>query len=382
MRVLLNGVASLKPKTGIGHYIESLYEHLPVDDTIFFPGPWARGFARRFFKPGSGKAKKRSWLKGPSKLVRRAGLAAMRRMFRTTASRSGCDLYHEPNYVPWDCDLPVVATIHDLSVLLYPEWHPADRVTHFETNFRDGLARCRHLITDCASVRREVIQTLGIEPERISTVRLGVRAGFRPLDDDEIQGPLADYQLTPGYLLHVGTIEPRKNLLILMQAYVDLPRELRERHPLVLIGGWGWRTEKIRDYYEGTARHQGVVHIGYAAEEHLPALYNGARALVFPSHYEGFGFPPLEMMACGGAVLASSATAVREIMPASADSIHPEDIADWRNAMHRTITNDEYWNHSRSGVIEHARSFTWERCARETQAVYQNVLREPIARAA
>jgi len=156
-----------------------------------------------------------------------------------------------------------------------------------------------HLIADSNCVRREMIEKLGIPAERITTVHLGVRPVFKPLPSAAVLPVLQGLGLRPGYLLHVGTIEPRKNLLRLMQAYCDLPRLLRESHPLALVGGWGWRNEQIREFYESTARHAGVVKLGYVPEEDLPAVYNGARALVFPTHYEGFGFPPLEMMACG-----------------------------------------------------------------------------------
>ena len=296
--------------------------------------------------------------------------------------RQGCDLYHEPNFIPWQCELPTVATIHDLSVLLYPDWHPIERVKHFEANFFRGLQRCAHLITDSHFVRQELVQKLSIPPERITTVHLGIRSLFRPLATSEILPVLKEFQLREGCLLHVGTIEPRKNLLMLMRAYCDLPRRLRERSPLVLVGGWGWRNESIREYYESTARHAGVIKLGYVPDEQMPALYNGARALVFPSHYEGFGFPPLEMMACGGAVLASDAGSLKEILPDGMSLLSPDDPTAWRKAMHKMLVDDDHWNQSRLGSLDHASSFTWQRCARETWGVYQKTLQRKPSLAA
>ncbi|MCE9530896.1 MAG: glycosyltransferase family 4 protein [Planctomycetes bacterium] len=386
MRVLFNGVASLRPKTGIGHYIESLHAHLNElgrdDELMFFPGPVVRKIVGRLLRPGKVKApspksaapKKRTWLPSPSRVMKRLGAVAFQKAFELQANRSGCELYHEPNYIPWKCELPVVATIHDLSALLHPEWHPVERVRRFETNFLKNLPRCRHLIADSESVRREIIDHLGVPANQVSTVHLGVRPHFRPLAIDQVKSMLADLNLEPGYLLHVGTIEPRKNLLMLMQSYCDLPSDLRERHPLVLVGGWGWRTEEIRVYYETTARRSGVQHLGYAAEENLPALYNGARALVFPSHYEGFGFPPLEMMACGGAVIASTTGSVREILPKGRHLLASDDLVGWREAMRRMLVDDDYWLHSRQGGERHAAGFTGERCARQTRSVYEEVV--------
>jgi glycosyltransferase involved in cell wall biosynthesis len=386
MRVLINGVAALRPKTGIGHYIEGLCEEFESgegsDAFALFPNSLARKLVRRLFRPRppSGKpappapnATPASWRAFSLRFAQRLGSLAFRRAFRSAASGQGFNLYHEPNYIPWRCDLPALATVHDLSVLLYPEWHPAERVKHFDANFYRGLRRCVHLIADSHCVRREIIDKLGVPPERVTTVHLGVRPTFRPLTVDEVQAALQGLDLKPGYLLHVGTIEPRKNLLRLMQAYCDLPRPLRERHPLALVGGWGWRNQPIREYYESTARHAGVVKLGYVPEENLPALYNGARALVFPSHYEGFGFPPLEMLACGGAVLASTAGSVREIMPPGQALLAPEDVAGWRNQMRTILEDDDYWVAARRGGVEHAQAFTWRRCAEETRAVYRKV---------
>src|SRR5207247_7785185 len=131
--------------------------------------------------------------------------------------------------------------------------------------------------------RREIIETLGISPEHVTCTYLGARPGMRRLEESELRPVLGRLGLTTGgYLLYVGTLEPRKNLQTLVRAYCDLPAALRGRCPLVLAGGWGWRAEGLRQVVEGEARHKGVIHLGYAAEADLPALYSGARALTFP----------------------------------------------------------------------------------------------------
>src|SRR5439155_17072924 len=127
------------------------------------------------------------------------------------------------------------------------------------------------------------------------------------------------------YLLYVGTIEPRKNVLTLLRAYGELAPKLRRRCPLVLAGGWGWKSADVADYFRREAADKGVIHLGYTDDRHLPGLYAGARALVFPSFYEGFGLPPLEMLACGGAVLSSTAEALREVLGRHAHYVDPND---------------------------------------------------------
>lgn len=388
MRVILNGLSTLRQKSGIGHYIDSLhacFRSLSAPDEVFlFPGAAASRMAKPFgrFVRGGGRGEgarrsilsPRRWLGDSVQLALRMAKSGSKKLFRLASRRF--DLYHEPNYIPVPTDLPTVVTVHDLSVLMHPEWHPVDRVRSFEAAFSSGLERCHHVITDSQAIRREIIDVLGIAPDRVTAVPLGMRSVFRPMREETVASMLAPMKLKPGYLLHVGTIEPRKNLLMLMQAYADLPSGLRDRHPLILIGGWGWRTDKIRDFYESVGRRAGVRHIGYAPEECLPALYNGARALVFPSHYEGFGFPPLEMLACGGAVLASNVAAVKEIMPVGTKLLPTDDLAAWRDAMSHALRDDDFYTRLRRGGPAHAGQFQWDECARLTWDIYKRVLNE------
>src|SRR5207248_5705610 len=176
-----------------------------------------------------------------------------------------------------------------------------------------------------------------------------------------------------------------------LRAYADLPASLRGRCPLVLAGGWGWRTEAVAAYYHEHARHKGVLHLGYVPEPCIPALYGGARALAFPSLYEGFGLPPVEMLACGGAVLASTAAAVAETAGPRAHLTDPHDLQGWRDALRRVIVEDDWREQLRRDTVSFARPFTWRRCAEDTLAVYRalcgasrvpsGILSEPVRRA-
>jgi alpha-1,3-rhamnosyl/mannosyltransferase len=171
----------------------------------------------------------------------------------------------------------------------------------------------------------------------------------------------------------VGTIEPRKNVLMLLRAYCSLPARLRAVWPLVLVGGWGWNSVDVADFYHREARARGVIYRGYVPDKYLAAVYNGARALVFPSHYEGFGLPPLEMMACGGAVLASTAGALTETLGSQADFICASDVDGWRRSMARVLTDDDWCQALRDGATVIARPYTWEKCAADTLGVYRRL---------
>jgi alpha-1,3-rhamnosyl/mannosyltransferase len=154
---------------------------------------------------------------------------------------------------------------------------------------------------------------------------------------------------------------------------------VREQCPLVLVGPWGWRSEAERELYETAGRAAGVRHIGYVPAEDLPAVYAAARVLVYPSHYEGFGLPPVEMLACGGAVLASTAEAVREVVAGHAWFVEADDVGGWKDAMHRAATDDEFIERLRTNGPKQAAKYTWTRAAEETRRVYAKVLGLPVS---
>jgi alpha-1,3-rhamnosyl/mannosyltransferase len=392
MRVVVSQQAALGLKTGVGHYTHELLRCLRQQAEPHEIEAYPEGWVRRMRQSA---ARARPYLEAcqPDRArghetastqatrlrraavayLRQAGRALVARHFRLVCSRRGYDLYHEPNFIPLPGDCPTVTTLHDLSVLLHPEWHPADRVLHFERHFERELRRCVHVLAVSEFTRQEVIRTLHLAPEKVARTYNGIRSGMKPLEKDVVADVLRRLGLPPRYVLYLGTIEPRKNVKLLLQAYCSLPERLRAHWPLLLVGSWGWNTAEVAEYYHDEARHRGVIHIGYVADEQLAALYNGARALVFPSHYEGFGLPPVEMMACGGAVLASTAGAVVETVGSKAHLIEPHDLDGWRDALLRVLHDDDWWRWLRRGVTEIARPFTWERCAADTLRVYRLV---------
>ncbi len=386
MRVLLNGVATLRPKTGVGQTTMQLYsalvERFPAAEFWLYPGSWwrerlSRLLARPAYEsPPGGKrmAAWRSWLR---QQVVAAGRWAYTAHFQWIAHRGRFDLYHEPNLLPLPTPLPTVTTVHDMSVLLHPQWHPADRVRRYKRAFDAAVRRAAHIIVDSHAVRREVLQWFGLPESRVSTVYCGVAERFRPPPSTVVAAVRHKYHLPQRYFLCVGTIEPRKNLLMLLQAYCQLPAALREECGLVLCGPWGWKSEPERTFYEQTARHSGVRHLGYVIDEDLPALYAGAAALLYPSHYEGFGLPPLEMMACGGAAIVSTADAVREVAGPCAPAIDPNDQDGWFQAMRRTIVEPHWLDAYRRHGPRHASRFRWSEAAENVMSIYCRVLGLP-----
>jgi glycosyltransferase involved in cell wall biosynthesis len=395
MRVLFNGASTVRPKTGVGHTTIHLHRALttlsPEDEFWLYPGDKIRRLAARYANDNRQpkgsisppKPRASSFIKRLTLNTARLGYAAH---FHATARFGRFDLYHEPNLVPFAVRLPTVVTVHDLSVLLFPQWHPVDRVKRYERAFARGIATAAHILVDSNSVRNEAIRILGLDPGRVTTIHMGIGADFRPQAAQELEAMRTRLGLPKRYLLYVGTVEPRKNLTTLMRAYCDLSEGIRQSCPLVLGGRWGWKSEPVRELFESEGRDRGVRYLGYVADEDLPALYGGAVALLYPSFYEGFGLPPVEAMACGSAAIVSTADAVREVVGTQAILIDPNDLAGWREAMHRAITDPDYLASYLQGGVAHAARFDWNQAARTTLDVYRRVLgiapSVPSARAA
>ncbi|MSU80128.1 MAG: glycosyltransferase family 1 protein [Gemmataceae bacterium] len=393
MRVLFNQLSTIGARTGVGHCALELLKQLdclPGASVTGFPFErWLR-WDERIKRLHQFLSSMRNGWKPSRRLLpmailgtlastaylsaRRAYERWLDSIYREAFFGSAFDLYHEPNFIPFASSLPTVTTLHDLSVLRFPQWHPQTRVAWFEEHFPRALQQSAHFIAVSQFTRREIIRHLHVPPSRVTYVPNAPRACFRPLPASAVAEMLRKHGLPEQYLLCVGTIEPRKNILRLMQAYCSLPESLRERWPLLLVGAWGWKFADEKSYYESEGRHHNIRHVGYVSDADVPLLYNGARALIYPSLYEGFGLPPLEMLACGGAVLASNIEPIIEVVGTHGHLVAPEDIDGWRDALLRVVTEDDWWRHLRQGAEAVASSYSWQRSAAETLAVYRRVL--------
>jgi glycosyltransferase involved in cell wall biosynthesis len=395
MRVVIHATPLVGHRTGVGHYTAELIRALAGTGQVrvsLYPRPalakvrvWFRGGPKPVDPSAGTDARRSLW----RRIVRIPFRWGWRAMIETEARLAfhprRVDLYHEPNFFPLRTRLPTVVTVHDLSAVLHPEWHPADRVKLFETEFLPRIGEVAHVLTDSDQARAEIIRTLNLPAQRVTRAYPGVRPSLRPLPATEVAPVLHRLGLPPTYFLHVGTLEPRKNLLMLMRAYTAIPADLRERCPLVLVGPWGWRFEELAGYFDSEARHRNVIHLGYVEEADLAAVYNGAKALVFPTWYEGFGLPAAEMLACGGAVIASTDPAVGEVLGPCGTRIDPADEAGWRDAIARAIRDPDWVATMRTGGIERAGEFTWSKCAGDTIRAYRAALRvgldsDPVGR--
>lgn len=284
-------------------------------------------------------------------------------------------IYHSPNYFLPPFPGRTVATIHDLSHHLYPQFHPAARIDYMRRALPGSLHRADHLITDAESVRQELVEHFGYPADRITAIPLGANPAFRPHCTEELQSTLARLDLKPhGYSLYVGTIEPRKNLDRLLAAYESLPQALRMHYPLVVAGGSGWCSERTHERMALAANAGWLKYLRFVAQADLPALYAGARVFVYPSMYEGFGLPVLEAMASGAPVITSNCSSLPEVVGTAALQVHPENVPGLANSLAHALQDDTWRAHARMAGLARAAQFSWDRCVQQTVQVYRQVM--------
>lgn len=388
MKLVLAVDAIFPPMTGIGRYALELAKQLSgqpeIDDLRLLGWGWIPDVVQLLAAGDSGKPEFRKSLVG--ELRRRVSCykwavllygALVPALQARRLRPYGEYLFHSPNYFLPRHAGPSIATVHDLSIYRYPETHPAARVLYFEREFRKTLDRASWLITDSEAIRREVIEMFGWSENRITSVPLGVDASFYPRSQEELTPVLAAYGLSPGqYALCVSTLEPRKNIARLLQAYEGLPADLRRTYPIVLAGGRGWHDKELLRMLEKAQCAGWARHLGYVPQDVLPLLYAGARASCFPSIYEGFGLPVLESMASGVPVLTSNRSSLPEVCGSAGWLINPDDVEDISHGL-LAVLLDDYWRESaRIEGLRLAAQATWPECVRRTVETYKAVCRE------
>ena len=289
--------------------------------------------------------------------------------------RYGEARFHGTNFfLPSKAKMGVI-TVHDLSVLRFPEMHPAARIAAFEHKFMGSLERAAHIITPSETIRQEVIETFKCDVGHVTAIPLAAGAEYRPRPPEDLARALSPWGLeSDGYGLSVATIEPRKKLEQSLAAWERLPPALRQRCPLVIVGGEGWENDAIRARIRRGEDQGWVRNLGYFPEDTLPALYAGARLLLYPSTYEGFGLPAVEAMASGTPCLISSRSCLVEVTQGVAMQVDPDDVTSFSSDIERGLTDEAWRAEARNAGLRVAAAYSWERCVSETIDVYKRAL--------
>jgi glycosyltransferase involved in cell wall biosynthesis len=264
-----------------------------------------------------------------------------------------------------------VVTIHDVSFLRFPAFAENRNRCYLERTIPATVARADAILTVSQFSADEIVALLGVPPGRVHAVHLGIAPHLRPPEPETIDRLRRTLGLTRPYLLTVGTLEPRKNIPFLVEVFERLAGD----YPgdLVLAGAPGWKVGPLLDRIRRSPVADRIRRLDYVPEGDLPALYAGADLFLCASHYEGFGLPPLEAMACGTPVISSPGGSLREVLGKAAVLLEPEDSGAWCASIRDTLSDGNRRRALAAAGIARAALFTWPETARRTWDVYRKV---------
>src|SRR2546430_8356947 len=375
MRIGLDGYPLAEPRTGVGHYTLELARALaliaPSDQfELVSPAPFSSSALEE---------------------INHANLPNLRAVHLKTSRIHGhwwavglpvyvtnarFDLFHGTNFELPFWNRRSVVTIHDLSALLHREKH------------RDSLARrarlrlpivaklARKIITPTESVKREVWEYLRVKANKVIAIPSAARQSFRPVPLEQTVETRKRLAIEDDFLLFVGTLEPRKNLLTLLKAFDQIVRQTSLRPQLVITGGEGWLMDETFSFIKHSGIGDRLRLTGYLGDDELRALYSACRIFIYPSLYEGFGLPPLEAMACGAPVIATRIPSIVEVCEESALLVEPKSVDDLASAIEGLLNNNDARERLASNGLKHAAKFSWAETARRTLNVYRDVVSE------
>lgn len=356
MRIAIDTQTTLGRKTGFGFYVSNLIQHLEKIDTeneyIFLQPDREQDFSTP-----------QRWVWDQITIPR-------------LARKAKVDIFHQPCFsTPIFYSGKVVVTIHDLISVFFgyniPFWSRQFFAKWMPFTYRYA----DHIIAVSEHTKKDAIRVLGIPEKKITVIHEAADEKYRVIDDEgTIRQVREKYHLREyPFILHVGTIEPRKNLPFLVRAFALAKHNKSFPPKLVITGKKGWYYEGLFKLVDELKLQDEVIFTGYVEDEDLPALYNAARIFAFPSQYEGFGLPPLEAMAAGTPVISSNTSSMPEVVGDAGILLKPEGEKAWAEAMIELVNDKRYWVTLRKKGLERAKQFSWDRCAKETIAVYEKV---------
>lgn len=269
-----------------------------------------------------------------------------------------------------------IITIHDMAHHYYPEYAIPGNNRILPRYLRKHAHKADLILCVSENTKKDVIDILDIPEEKVWVTYNGVGDEFRVIDNKNLLKDLRQrYKIPERFILFVGTVEPRKNLSMLVEAYHILNSRHRIKEPLVIAGGKGWKNEALRQSIKNLKLEDRIIFTGYVHDDDLPLLYNAATLFVYPSLYEGFGLPVVEAMACGTPVVTSNVSSLPEVAGEAALLVNPKDTEALASAIYRLLTDEDLRYKLRELGLQRAKRFTWESCAKKTIEAISYVMR-------
>lgn len=382
MKIFIEGTPLFSSnRSGVGHYTKELTEAMlklrPENEyTIFgfnfilkgkakLPSDINEGFYKKYIRLLPGRA---------YNLLYKKGL----RLPIDVLLRSKPDIVFYGNFAHWPLwtGAKSVIVIHDIAFQDPKYSHSVEaKNRRFLVKFVPySIKKADHVIAVSKFSKQQIIEAYGTNPDKISVVNPGIDlAEYYPRPKSEIDSMRKKFHLPPQYLLFLSTLEPRKNITGLLDAYAALPKDVQRKYPLVLVGGKGWNDGEINERLERYEKLP-IIRPGYVPYEYLPALYSGARAFVFPSYYEGFGIACLDAMACGTPVITSNATSLPEVTGRAAILIDPHNTKQITDSIIKITSDDKLHAELSQKGLERAKLFGWEKSAKKALDIFESLM--------
>ncbi|HEV7396450.1 MAG TPA: glycosyltransferase family 1 protein [Pyrinomonadaceae bacterium] len=372
MRIGIDGLPLTEILTGIGHYTNELAQHLgrefPHDSVeVISPRAFFQSLDSNasiphnvaFHRPRRSLWNQRWWSIGLPRYLRSHSF----------------DVFHGTNFeVPLQGNCPAVITIHDLCMLLQSDTQERKLVRRAQLRLPLMAQAATMIITPTASVREELNEHLGIKLEKIVAISEAARDCFHHVKESETEPVRRRVGIKGDYLLYVGTIEPRKNLWTLLQAFEELAKARGRKLQLVLVGRKGWLVDDFLVQCKRSPFSDQILMPGYLSDEDLSALYSSCTAFIYPSVYEGFGLPPVEAMSCGAPVIVSKIPSLLEVTGSAARSFKPHDVPELMRVIEEVLDSGELRQELAEQGLVRARQFSWANTARQTHEVYAEAI--------
>ncbi len=288
----------------------------------------------------------------------------------------GIHVFHGPaSLIPFRKDhCGLVVTIHDLVAFLFPETIPLKYGAYMRYLLRQAVKKADRIIAVSNHTKQDLINILKVPLEKIVVIHEASSPVFYPQDKQEVQALLKkNYGITKKFIYHLGNIEPRKNLIVLLEAFTLVCREFGDQYQLVVSGQRGWLTGSLNRFFRNYPVRDQVFFTGYVPAEHIPLFMNGAELFVFPSLYEGFGLPVLEAMSCGTPVISSNCSSIPEIIGSAGLLVDPTKIKDLADRIIELLSNSDLRRRLSQLGIKQASRFSWIEAARQSLDVYRSV---------
>lgn len=371
MKILLNSISLLNQRTGIGEYTYNIFKGLSnydqIDIDLFDGNKIIEDFNHRLKFPKVIK-NAQSFIRDRIPFSYESARYIRQINFNRAVKKNSYSIYHEPNFISFNSNIPTVLNIHDLSWITYPDSHPARRVKCLKKYVPISINKSKKIIVDSYYVKKELLNHFDLNEKNVFVIYLASKYKFNNYKND-LKEYLSTINLTfKNFFICVGTLEPRKNLINSIKSYLLLPKSIRNNYPLLVIGPVGWKFNKSSLEIDETIRF-----LGYVDYKSLNYLYHGALALLYLSIYEGFGLPPLEAMSCKTAVITSNSGTLKELYSKSSISINPYNSFEISQNMLKLIEDRKYELKLIKKGYTFSKNFSWEKTVRQTVNVYKKI---------